>query len=53
MSLIFTKNVCGISDENKQIKDSLSAKYGGFVNYIQNQSKVLDVLGVIHYTNAS
>lgn len=53
MSLIFTKNVCGILEENKQIKDSLSAKYGGFVNYIQNQSKVLDVLGVIHYTNAS
>lgn len=53
MSLIFTKNVCGILEEHKQIKDSLSAKYGGFVNYIQNQSKVLDVLGVIHYTNAS
>lgn len=53
MSLIFTKNVCGILEENKQIKDSLSAKYGGFVNYIQNQSKVLDILGVIHYTNPS
>ena len=53
MSLIFTKNVCGILEENKQIKDSLAAKYGGFVNYIQNQSKTKDVLGVIHYTNPS
>lgn len=53
MSLIFTKNVCGILEENKQIKDSVSAKYGGFVNYIQNQSKTKDVLGVIHYTNPS
>ena len=53
MSLIFTRNVCGILEENKEIKDSLSAKYGGFVNYIQNQSKTKDILGVIHYTNPS
>ena len=53
MSLIFTKEISGVLNENKKIKNFLTSSYAGFVSYIQNQSKTHDVLGVIHYSNTS
>lgn len=53
MSIIFTRNIAGVLDSNKLLSQYNSSKYAGFVNYIQNYSKVYDNLGIIHYTNAS
>lgn len=57
MSIIFTENVAGVQDDDKQYGDYNSKGFGGFVSYIQNQAKTntnyIRKLGVIHYTNNS
>lgn len=53
MSIIFSENVPGVTSENKQFLQHKTAPYGGFINYIQNYSKVYNKLGVIHYSNES
>lgn len=53
MSIIFTKEIAGILSTNKNLSQYKTSVYGGFVRYIQENSKKYDALGIIHYTNAS
>lgn len=53
LSVIFTNEVVGVKPTNKNYSQFKSAKYAGFVSYIQNQSIIHKKLGVIHYTNSS
>lgn len=57
MSIIYTENVVGVKDIDKQFGKYGSNGFGGFVSYIQNQNKSDEnykrKLGVIHYTNPS
>lgn len=53
MSIIFTNDVIGVLNTNKNLSQYKSSIYSGFVNYIQNYQKRYNNLGVIHYTNSS
>ena len=53
LSIIFTDEVIGVKPTNKNYSQFKSAKYAGFVSYIQNQSIIYKKLGVIHYSNTS
>lgn len=53
MSIIFKDDVAGVNSTLKQFKDSKSAKYTGFLNYIQNHKNNNYISAIIHYTNQS
>lgn len=53
MSVVFTNELAGVLTNDKKIGKFNTATYGGFVSYIQEQSKTYSALGLIHYTNAS
>lgn len=51
MSLIFTDEIAGVT--GKSYSTFNTAKYAGFVSYIQSQRIKYKNLGVIHYSNTS
>lgn len=53
LSIIYTDEIVGVSGNNMKFSQFKTKSLGGFVSYIQNQSKVFNKLGVIHYTNNS
>jgi uncharacterized delta-60 repeat protein len=53
LSVIYTENIIGVKNENKQFFNYKTNSYAGFISYIQNQSPIYRKLGVIHYTNNS
>lgn len=53
LSIVFTEEIAGVTIEKLKFGEFNSAKYAGFVSYIQNQAPVYKKLGIIHYTNAS
>ena len=53
MSIIYTDNIIGVQETDRNYAQYKSRTYGGFVSYIQNQAATIKKLGVIHYTNSS
>jgi hypothetical protein len=53
MSIIYTDNIIGVQETDRNYGQYHSRTYGGFVSYIQNQAVTIKKLGVIHYTNSS
>jgi hypothetical protein len=53
MSIVFTENIVGVTDDLKRFSEFNTIKYGGFLTYIQNQSPEIKKIGIIHYTNQS
>jgi hypothetical protein len=53
MSIVFTEEIAGVAANKLKYSQFDTAKYGGFVSYIQNQAPVYKKLGIIHYTNSS
>lgn len=53
LSIVFTEEIAGVAVDRLKFGQFNSAKYAGFVSYIQNQAPVYKKLGIIHYTNAS
>jgi len=53
MSIIYTDEIAGVQETDRNYGQFNTKTYGGFVSYIQNQAPVIKKLGVIHYTNSS
>jgi len=53
MHIIHTKEILGIDLNDIKYNNLKSRNYAGFVSYIQNQNKIYDNLGIVHYTNLS
>lgn len=53
LTIIYTEEVAGIGDNDRNYSQYYSRDYGGFVSYIQEQAPTHRKLGIIHYTNFS
>lgn len=53
LSIVYTEEVIGVGSNDRGYSQYASKKYGGFVSYIQEQSKIYCKLGLIHYSNQS
>lgn len=53
MSLIFKNDIIGVNNTLKSFSKSNSASYTGFLNYIQNHTNNINMVGIIHFTNQS
>lgn len=51
LNILFTEDIAGIKDNNKQLKDQNSSKYAGFLRYITSEEFDYKNIGIIHYSN--
>lgn len=51
LNILYTEDIAGTKNNNKQLKDQESSKYGGFLRYITTPEFNHKNIGIIHYTN--
>jgi hypothetical protein len=53
MTIVFTEDVIGVTNLNKNYSNYYSKSFGGFIRYIQRINKNIKKIGIIHFSNVS